>query len=87
MPAAESFRADVAGVPVDMFSRATLKRHMPKTVRKNTEDSYDGCPIIRVLGSASLYRQTEGIWWSAVASAPQSGSSADAFTFGRTPVT
>ena len=64
VPAAEAFWADVAGVPVDMFSRATIKRHRLKTVRKNTGDSYHGCLIVRVLGSASLYRKTEGIWWA-----------------------
>ena len=69
VPAAEAFWADVAGVPVDVFSRATLKRHQPKTVRKNTGDSYHGCLIIRVLGSASLYRKTEGIWWAVAGSA------------------
>ena len=69
VPAAESFWADVVGVPVDTFCRATIKRHTPKTVRRNTGDSYHGCLVVRVLGCASLYRQTEGIWWAVVASA------------------
>jgi hypothetical protein len=72
VPAAEAFWADVAGVPADMFSRATIKRHQPKTVRKNTGDIYHGCLVIRVLGSASLYRKTEGIWWAVARSALRS---------------
>jgi hypothetical protein len=72
VPAAEAFWADVAGVPVHMFSRATIKKHRPRTVRKNTGDTYHGCLIVRVLGSASLYRKTEGIWWAVAESARRS---------------
>ncbi len=40
--AAERFWADVAGVEVSALQKANLKRHNPKTVRKNTGDAYRG---------------------------------------------
>lgn len=70
--AAEEFWADVVGVDVSAFSRATLKKHNPRTVRKNTGDSYHGCLAIYVRQSADLYRRMEGAWYGIVgaASAP-----------------
>ncbi|WP_406202460.1 hypothetical protein OH807_24230 [Kitasatospora sp. NBC_01560] len=60
---AEHYWAEVAGVPVERFLRPTLKRHNPKTTRKNTGTTYRGCLSVNVLGSADLYRRIEG-WWS-----------------------
>lgn len=45
------------------MSRATLKKHNPKTVRKNVGESYHGCLVVRVLQCAELYWRIEG-WWS-----------------------
>jgi transposase len=59
--------ADVAGVPAESFSKTVVKRHNPKTVRKNVGDEYRGCFVIRVLDSADLYRQIEG-WWAGLCS-------------------
>ncbi|MFC5888661.1 helix-turn-helix domain-containing protein [Kitasatospora sp. CM 4170] len=59
---AEHFWSEVAGVPVERFQRATLKRHNPKTVRKNVDERYRGCLVVSVLSSAELYRRIEG-WW------------------------
>lgn len=59
---AENFWADVVGVDVAAFSRATLKKHNPRTVRKNTGDAYRGCMVIYVRQSADLYRRMEGAW-------------------------
>ena len=67
--AAELFWADVVGASPTEFSRVTLKRHNPTTVRHNTGQSYHGCLVIRVLKSASLYRRMEGAWWAVAARA------------------
>ncbi|SDU49990.1 helix-turn-helix domain-containing protein [Jiangella alkaliphila] len=66
VPAAETFWADVAGVAVERFDRATLKRHNPTTVRKNTGETYRGCLVVTVAKSAPEYRMMDGLW-SAVA--------------------
>jgi hypothetical protein len=66
---AEKFWRQLTALPDDQFRRPTLKRHNPKTSRKNTGDNYHGCLIIRVLGGSGLYRQIEG-WASAVMAEP-----------------
>jgi len=53
-------RAEVVGVPANHFMRTTLKRHNPKTVRKNVGVSYHGCLIVRVQRSTELGRQLAG---------------------------
>ena len=58
--AAERFWLEVTGADPVQFHRATLKRHNPKTVRKNVGDSYRGCLRIDVHQSADLYRRIEG---------------------------
>ncbi|MFC9155707.1 hypothetical protein ACFTT0_12085 [Streptomyces bauhiniae] len=63
---AENFWAEVVGVDVAAFSRATLKKHNPRTVRKNTGDTYRGCLVIYVRQSADLYRRMEGAWYGIV---------------------
>lgn len=47
------------------FRRPTLKRHNPRTVRKNTGDDYHGCLRVEVRCSTGLYRKIEG--WAAAA--------------------
>lgn len=68
--AAESFWAEVVGVDTSVFSKATLKKHNPRTVRKNTADTYHGCLAIYVRQSADLYRRMEGAWYGIVGGAP-----------------
>lgn len=58
--AAVRYWADVTGVPSRAFARTTLKRHQPKTVRKNVGDSYRGCVVVTVHQGAELYRRIEG---------------------------
>jgi len=53
------------------FSRATLKRHNPKTIRQNTGDGYHGCLVVSVARSGWLYYSIEG-WWSAIVSGTDS---------------
>lgn len=45
-----------------MLRRTTLKRHVAKTVRKNTGDGYHGCLAVRVRKSAREYWRMEDIW-------------------------
>ncbi|TDD70920.1 hypothetical protein E1262_07235 [Jiangella aurantiaca] len=71
VPAAEAYWADVAEVPVEQFYQATLKKHNPKTVRKNTGQDYRGCLVITVAKSSPEYRIMDGMW-SAVARAVRS---------------
>jgi transcriptional regulator with XRE-family HTH domain len=55
----------ITRLPADQFHKPTLKRHNPKTVRKNTGDGYRGCLVIQVRQGLTLYRQIEG--WAAAA--------------------
>ncbi|MEV0023042.1 hypothetical protein AB0H45_12595 [Streptomyces atroolivaceus] len=63
---AEDFWADLTGVPRTDFMRVTLKKHSPKTARKNTGEAYRGCLVIYVTKSAELYRRVEGAWYGIV---------------------
>jgi hypothetical protein len=61
---AQRFWLEVTGATIDQFATPALKRHNPKTVRKNVGDTYHGCLRIDVHRSADLYRKIEG-WASA----------------------
>ena len=69
VPASEQYWADLVGVDKGAFDKTTLKKHNPKTVRKNVGDSYRGCLVISVLRSADLYRRIEGTWYGIVGAA------------------
>ncbi|QIY96401.1 hypothetical protein HEP87_23255 [Streptomyces sp. S1D4-11] len=64
--AAERYWADHVGADDSSFNKSTLKKHNPKTVRKNVGDNYRGCLVIYVLQSADLYRRIEGAWYGIV---------------------
>lgn len=69
---AEQYWADLVRTDPAFFGKTTLKRHNPKTVRKNVGEAYRGCLVIDVQQSADLYRRIEG-WWCGIvgaASAP-----------------
>lgn len=59
---ATRFWADVVGCDAGDFMRPTLKRHNPKTVRKNTGTDYVGCLVVSVRRSRDLYLTIEGLW-------------------------
>ena len=59
--AAGQWWADVVGVPFDRFSRPTLKKHNPSTVRHNVGEPYRGCLIVDVPKSRQLYWKIEGL--------------------------
>ncbi|MER6570330.1 hypothetical protein ABT288_30110 [Streptomyces sp. NPDC001093] len=63
---AEQYWADLVDADVSAFNKTTLKKHNPKTVRKNTGDNYRGCLVIKVLKGADLYRRIEGSWYGIV---------------------
>jgi hypothetical protein len=58
--AAEEHWRHVLGLPDLVFAKTTLKRHNPKTVRKNVGADYHGCVSIYVRGGAKLLQQAEG---------------------------
>ncbi|MEU3722927.1 hypothetical protein [Streptomyces sp. NPDC031705] len=66
------FWANLVGVDADRFLKTALKRHNPKTIRKNTGENYYGCLTVRVLQGADLYRRIEGWWCGIVGAASES---------------
>ncbi|MCZ0979905.1 hypothetical protein O1L60_15315 [Streptomyces diastatochromogenes] len=66
---AERFWGDLVGVDPSAFGKTTVKRHDPRTNRKNVSAGYRGCLAIRILGSADLYRRIEGAWYGIVGAA------------------
>lgn len=50
----------------EVFDRTTLKRHNPKTVRRNIGEDYHGCLCVSVRRSASLNLQIAG-WFEGIA--------------------
>ncbi|MFF7720836.1 hypothetical protein ACFZDB_15850 [Streptomyces luteogriseus] len=64
---AERFWADMVGVDSSTFQKTTIKKHNPKTVRKNVGENYRGCLVVRVSQGAELYRRIEG-WWHGMVS-------------------
>ncbi|MGK3093661.1 hypothetical protein ACG93S_29365 [Streptomyces sp. WAC01490] len=63
---AERFWADLTGAAPSAFGKTSLKKHSPKTNRKNVGENYRGCLAVRVLKSAELYRRIEGSWYGIV---------------------
>jgi predicted transcriptional regulator len=63
--AAQKFWLGVTQAGPAQFRRPTLKRHTPRTSRKNTGDDYHGCLRVEVRRSTGLYRKIEG--WAGAA--------------------
>jgi hypothetical protein len=57
---AQRFWMEVTEASLNQFLTPTLKRHNPKTVRKNVGENYHGCLRIDVCRGADLYRRVEG---------------------------
>ncbi|MFF9865100.1 hypothetical protein ACF1G0_06710 [Streptomyces sp. NPDC013953] len=66
---AERFWAELIGIDPSVFRKATLKKHNPRTTRRNTAETYRGCLVIYVTKSADLYRRMEGTWYGIVGAA------------------
>ncbi|MER5477089.1 hypothetical protein ABT026_08910 [Streptomyces sp. NPDC002734] len=67
--AAEAYWAELTGSDASAFYKTTLKRHNPKTARRNTGENYRGCLVVYVLQAADLYRRIEGAWCGIVEAA------------------
>ncbi|MBD9734431.1 hypothetical protein IGX29_21985 [Streptomyces sp. H28] len=65
--AAEQFWADHVGIHRSDLMKTTLKKHNPRTNRRNVGKGYHGCLRIDVRNGAELYRRIEG-WWSGMVS-------------------
>jgi hypothetical protein len=66
---AERFWRETIGIESATFNRPLIKRHRPRTVRKNTGAGYHGCLRVQVRRSADTYRRIEG-WVSAAMACP-----------------
>jgi transcriptional regulator with XRE-family HTH domain len=66
---AERFWLEVTAASPAQFKKVSLKRHNPKTVRKNVGADYHGCLRVEVLRSAELYQKIEG--WARSAMRPR----------------
>jgi hypothetical protein len=66
--ASERFWLEVTAASPAQFRKSSLKRHNPKTVRKNVGADYHGCLRIDVLRGADLYQKIEG--WARAAMRP-----------------
>ncbi|HEX4432572.1 MAG TPA: hypothetical protein VHZ96_25090 [Frankiaceae bacterium] len=66
---AQRFWIEATGSGDEQFLRPTLKRHNPKTTRKNVGDGYHGCLRIEVRRGTRLYGRIEG-WATAVMAHP-----------------
>lgn len=73
LQAATSWWADVVGVEQAVFGRPNLKRHNPKTVRKNVDEAYVGCLVVRLRQCRTLYQRIEGVWQGIMGALPQAG--------------
>ncbi|WP_251093716.1 hypothetical protein [Streptomyces sp. Caat 7-52] len=67
--AAERYWAKLVNATPDSFNKTTIKKHNPRTIRRNTGDDYRGCLVIKVLKGADLYRRIEGSWYGIVEAA------------------
>lgn len=74
LAAASAYWACVVGVPVAQFRPPSLKRHNPRTPRRNTGDGYAGCLVVRLVQCRTLYQRIEGVWQGIMAGlAPAEG--------------
>jgi Homeodomain-like domain-containing protein len=73
--AAQEFWLRLTGADPSQFRVPTLKRHNPKTSRKNTGQGYHGCLRIDVRRSTTLYHRIEG--WARAAMTGPAAADAD----------
>lgn len=72
--AATRYWAGLVNVDPEDFRRANLKRHNPKTVRKNVEEDYVGCLVVRLVQCRTLYQRIAGAWQGIMGGLPQGGT-------------
>lgn len=66
--AAYQFWLEVTKANPEQFNKVSLKRHNPKTTRKNVGEDYHGCLRITAHRSSALLRKIEG-WTQAIMTA------------------
>ena len=64
----ERWWQDRLGIPETLFRRPVLKRHNPRTVRRNIATDYHGCLVVEVRRSTALYDAIAG-WWAGLVGA------------------
>lgn len=74
LSAAQRFWSELTGAAPSSFCKPNIKKHNPRTIRKNTGDGYHGCLTVRVLQGSDLYRRIEGAWYGIVDAARTSGA-------------
>lgn len=62
---AHEFWSNVVGVPIEGFYKPTIKKHKPKTVRRNVGNTYHGCLTVTVRKSTNLNRRIEA-WFRGI---------------------
>lgn len=67
--AAQDYWQNLTGAETSAFGKTSIKKHSPRTNRKNVNENYRGCLVVRVLKSADLYRRIEGWWYGIVGAA------------------
>ncbi|GIE99174.1 hypothetical protein Ari01nite_66390 [Paractinoplanes rishiriensis] len=72
--AATGWWADLAGVSLERFRKASVKTHNPSTVRHHIGDSYRGCLIVRLPKSSRLYWEVEAVMEGIAASGDDWGA-------------
>lgn len=71
--AAQRYWAATLDVCESCFTAPNLKRHNPRTVRKNVDEQYVGCVIVRLLQCRTLYQRIEGVWQGIMGGLPAGG--------------
>lgn len=59
--------AAVVGLDPASFGRPSLKRHSLPTSRKNVDELYRGCLVVRLVQCRELYQRIDGAWQGLVA--------------------
>ena len=67
------FWSDVVDTPAEQFLPTSLKRHNPRTQRRNIGDAYHGCLVVSVRRSTDLNSRIRGWFDGIVAGSPHPG--------------
>jgi hypothetical protein len=65
-----NFWSEELGATEGQFGNCTIKKHNPRTVRKNVGSGYHGCLLVYVRNSALLNVRIDG-WCQGIAAAVQ----------------
>lgn len=71
--AATEYWAKIVGVPAEAFRSTSLKKHNPRTIRKNVGHLYHGCLVVSVRTSKELLHRIIGWFDGIVGQIPSRG--------------